>query len=147
MSDDIVDENLALDDGMVFERCFAHIDGFASEGLRTLLYAHRFIEEPEYLTWQRIYAEAATSLVDRQSLIEKAAESIERDLELTGATAIEDKLQKGVPETIDKLRRAGIKLWMLTGDKRGSYFWQPGDSIVLTHCRNCNQYRAFVPAH
>ena len=43
---------------------------------------------------------------------------VEQNLELAGATAIEDKLQKGVPETVDKLRRANIKIWMLTGDKR-----------------------------
>jgi len=51
-------------------------------------------------------------------MIEKAGELIEQNLELAGATAIEDKLQKGVPEAIDKLRRANIKMWMLTGDKR-----------------------------
>ena len=51
-------------------------------------------------------------------MIEKAGELMEQDLELAGATAIEDKLQKGVPEAIDKLRRANIKMWMLTGDKR-----------------------------
>lgn len=119
ISEDMVDENIAADEAKVIERCFAHINDFATEGLRTLLYAHRFLDEQEYAVWKKIYAEATTSLVDRQSLIEKAADMIERDLELGGATAIEDKLQKGVPETIDKLRRAGIKLWMLTGDKRG----------------------------
>lgn len=118
-SDDIVDESIAVDETKVFERSFAHINDFASEGLRTLLYGHRFFDEQEYLGWKKIYTEASTSLVDRQLMVEKAAEMIERDFELGGATAIEDKLQKGVPEAIDKLRRAGIKLWMLTGDKRG----------------------------
>jgi phospholipid-translocating ATPase len=42
---------------------------------------------------------------------------IERNLILLGATALEDKLQDGVPETISDLHRAGIKIWMLTGDK------------------------------
>ena len=51
-------------------------------------------------------------------MVESAAELIERDFDLAGATAIEDKLQKGVPETIEKLQRASIKIWMLTGDKR-----------------------------
>lgn len=118
-SEDIVDESIVMDEAKVLERSFAHINDFASEGLRTLLYGHRFLDEQEYLGWKKIYAEASTSLVDRQLMIERAAEKIERDFELGGATAIEDKLQKGVPETIDKLRRAGIKLWMLTGDKRG----------------------------
>ena len=118
-SDDLVDETLAMDEERVFGRCFGHINDFASEGLRTLLYGYRYIDEQEYAVWKKLYAEATTSLVNRQELIEQAAEMIERDFELGGGTAIEDKLQKGVPSAIDKLRRAGIKLWMLTGDKRG----------------------------
>lgn len=118
-SDDLVDETLALDEERVFARCFGHINDFASEGLRTLLYGYRFIDEKEYTVWKKLYSEATTSLVNRQEMVERAAEVLERDFELAGGTAIEDKLQKGVPETIDKLRRAGIKMWMLTGDKRG----------------------------
>jgi phospholipid-translocating ATPase len=74
--------------------------------------------EQEYTYWRKIYNEATTSLVDRQEMIERAGDLIEVDLEISGATAIEDKLQDGVPDAIDKLRRANIKLWMLTGDKR-----------------------------
>ena len=120
MSDDLVDESLALDEGRVFARCFGHINDFASEGLRTLLYGYRFIDEQEYTVWKKLFSEATTSLVNRQEMIERAAEMVEREFELGGGTAIEDKLQNGVPETIDKLRRAGIKMWMLTGDKRGN---------------------------
>lgn len=116
--DDLIDEALVLDDAAVFERCFQHIDDFASEGLRTLLFGYRFLDEQEYGGWKKIYLDATTSLVDRQKLIESAGEMIEQNFDLAGATAIEDKLQKGVPETIDKLRRANIKIWMLTGDKR-----------------------------
>ncbi|KAF7929766.1 hypothetical protein BELL_0037g00080 [Botrytis elliptica] len=116
--DEFVDEALVLDDAAVFERCFQHIDDFAGEGLRTLLFGYRFLEEQEYTGWKKIYLDATTSLVDRQNMIENAGEMIEQDFDLAGATAIEDKLQKGVPETVDKLRRANIKIWMLTGDKR-----------------------------
>ena len=116
--DDLVEETLIVDDNAVFERCFQHIHDFAAEGLRTLLYGCRFIEEEEYKGWKKAYLDASTSLVDRQEMIERAAALIETDLELLGATAIEDKLQDGVPESIDKLRRANIKLWVLTGDKR-----------------------------
>ncbi|TGO22458.1 hypothetical protein BPAE_0168g00290 [Botrytis paeoniae] len=115
---EFVDEALVLDDAAVFERCFQHIDDFAGEGLRTLLFGYRFLEEQEYTGWKKIYLDATTSLVDRQNMIENAGEIIEQDFDLAGATAIEDKLQKGVPETVDKLRRANIKIWMLTGDKR-----------------------------
>ncbi|KAI0599219.1 hypothetical protein F4775DRAFT_131524 [Biscogniauxia sp. FL1348] len=114
----VVDEAIAADDGAIFERCFQHVGEFASDGLRTLLFAYRYISDEEYSEWKQVYRAATTSLVNRQDRIEEAAESIERDFDLAGATAIEDKLQEGVPETIDKLRRANIKVWMLTGDKR-----------------------------
>lgn len=107
-----------MDEATVFGRCFKHLDEFATEGLRTLLVARRFIPEAEYTSWKEIYHKATTSLMDRQDKIEEAGEQIEQTLDLVGATAIEDKLQVGVPETIDKLRRANIKIWMLTGDKR-----------------------------
>ncbi|KAI0126054.1 P-type ATPase [Xylariales sp. AK1849] len=113
-----LDDPSINDDSVVFTRCFKHLDDFASEGLRTLLFARKFIPEAEYRTWRKIYNDATTSLVDRQEMIEAAGEMIEQSLDLVGATAIEDKLQAGVPETIEKLRRANIKIWMLTGDKR-----------------------------
>ncbi|EAQ86327.1 hypothetical protein CHGG_07580 [Chaetomium globosum CBS 148.51] len=116
--DGMVDESLVLNEGAVFERCFQHVDDFATEGLRTLIFAYRYLEEDDYRKWKDVYLQATTSLVKRQERIESAAELIEQDYELAGATAIEDKLQQGVPETIDKLRRANIKVWMLTGDKR-----------------------------
>ncbi|KAL4891051.1 hypothetical protein BDV59DRAFT_183114 [Aspergillus ambiguus] len=116
--DDVVEEALVVNESAVFERCFQHLNDFATEGLRTLLYGHRFLDETMYTSWKAAYREASTSLVDRQEKIERVGQEIEEQLELTGATAIEDKLQKGVPEAIDKLRRANIKMWMLTGDKR-----------------------------
>lgn len=133
---ELVEEALAVDEPAIIERCFQHINDFATEGLRTLLYGYRFVDEEEYRGWKKIYSDATTSLVDRQARIEKAGELIERDLELAGATAIEDKLQRGVPETIDKLRRANIKLWMLTGDKRET-------AINIGHsCRLIKDYSA-----
>ncbi|KAK4099549.1 phospholipid-translocating P-type ATPase [Parathielavia hyrcaniae] len=116
--DAVIEESATLNEGAVFERCFQHVDDFATEGLRTLIFAYRYLDEDEYRRWKDVYLQATTSLVKRQERIEDAAELIEQDFELAGATAIEDKLQQGVPETIDKLRRANIKVWMLTGDKR-----------------------------
>ncbi|KAK3935563.1 hypothetical protein QBC46DRAFT_397213 [Diplogelasinospora grovesii] len=106
------------DDAEIFARCFKHIDEFANEGLRTLLFAHKFLGEQDYNAWKKLYHDAETSLTDRQERIEAVGDIIEQSLDLIGASAIEDKLQKGVPETIDRLRRANIKVWMLTGDKR-----------------------------
>lgn len=115
---DFLDDPAINDEATIFTRSFQLLDDFATEGLRTLLYAHKFIPETEYQAWNKVFHAAETSLVDRQDRIEEAGELIEQNLELVGASAIEDKLQKGVPETIDKLRRANIKIWMLTGDKR-----------------------------
>jgi phospholipid-translocating ATPase len=117
-AEDLIDENLAKNEVQTFERCFQHIDDFASEGLRTLLYGYRQISEEEYREWREIYATASTSIEGRQEKMEAAGEMLESNLELLGCTAIEDKLQKGVPEAIDRLRRAGIRIWMLTGDKK-----------------------------
>ncbi|KAL5115523.1 drs2 neo1 protein [Pleosporales sp. CAS-2024a] len=114
----MIDENVASDESAVMERCLQHINEFATEGLRTLLYGYRFLDEKDYHTWKKGYLEATTSLVDRTRLVEEAGDMIEQNLDLCAATAIEDKLQQGVPEAIDKLRRAKIKMWMLTGDKR-----------------------------
>ncbi|QGA19183.1 hypothetical protein EYB26_006871 [Talaromyces marneffei] len=134
----LVEESLVVDDQAVFERCFQHLNDFATEGLRTLMYASRFLDESTYTEWKRAYQEASTSLVDRQEKIEKVGEQIETQLELVGATAIEDKLQKGVPEAIDKLRRANIKLWMLTGDKRET-------AINIGHsCRLVKEYSEVI---
>ncbi|KAG2415031.1 hypothetical protein HFD88_006221 [Aspergillus terreus] len=136
--DDLVEEALVVNESAVFERCFQHLNDFATEGLRTLLYGHRFLDESTYTSWKAAYREASTSLVDRQDKIEKVGQQIEEQLELTGATAIEDKLQKGVPEAIDKLRRANIKLWMLTGDKRET-------AINVGHsCRLVKDYSTLV---
>ena len=106
------------DDATVFTRCFKHLDEFATEGLRTLLVVQKELSESDYAVWKKFYQEATTALEARQTRIDAASELIEQDFDLLGASAIEDKLQEGVPETIDKLRRAHMKIWMLTGDKR-----------------------------
>ena len=113
-----IDDQLVADDNAVFEACFKHIDDFSTDGLRTLLYGYRYIPEDEFQQWATMYNDACSSLSNRDEMVEAAGEVIETNLELCGVTAIEDKLQEGVPEAIDKLRRAHIKLWMLTGDKR-----------------------------
>lgn len=95
-----------------------HLEDFASVGLRTLCIASRDISPSEYTTWVRIYDAAAAQINGRAEALDKAAEAIEKDLFLLGATAIEDKLQDGVPETIHTLQMAGIKVWVLTGDRQ-----------------------------
>jgi len=61
--------------------------------------------------------EACCALSNREELVEAASVKIERDFELVGSTAIEDKLQEDVGLTIKKMKEAGIRVWVLTGDK------------------------------
>ncbi|CAG8519167.1 5749_t:CDS:2, partial [Dentiscutata heterogama] len=99
------------------EDTLADLEKFANEGLRTLCVAYRVIPEEEYNVWAQSYAEASSSINDREEKVEKACELIEHSLTLMGGTAIEDRLQEGVPECIATLSTAGIKIWVLTGDK------------------------------
>ncbi|KAL4805802.1 hypothetical protein BDV18DRAFT_139873 [Aspergillus unguis] len=94
-----------------------HLEVFAGEGLRTLCVADRKLSEEEYRAWSKEYDIAAAALTDREEKLENVASAIEQELMLIGGTAIEDKLQDGVPDTISLLANAGIKLWVLTGDK------------------------------
>jgi phospholipid-translocating ATPase len=94
-----------------------HLEMFAREGLRTLCIARRILSEDEYQVWNREHELAASAVQDREEKLERVSDMIEQDLTLLGGTAIEDRLQEGVPDTIALLADAGIKLWVLTGDK------------------------------
>uniref|UniRef100_A0A5B6Z7T4 Phospholipid-transporting ATPase n=1 Tax=Davidia involucrata TaxID=16924 RepID=A0A5B6Z7T4_DAVIN len=117
-ADSVMFERLS-EDGRLFEaRTKDHINKYAEAGLRTLVVAYCELGEEEYKLWEEEFVKAKTSVsADRDALVEAAADKIEMDLILLGATAVEDKLQKGVTECIDKLAKAGIKIWVLTGDK------------------------------
>lgn len=94
-----------------------HLEMFAQEGLRTLCVAERDVDEELYQEWSKDQEFASQALQDREDRLEEVADRIERELMLLGGTAIEDRLQDGVPDTIALLGQAGIKLWVLTGDK------------------------------
>ncbi|KAI9659678.1 MAG: hypothetical protein M1829_006551 [Trizodia sp. TS-e1964] len=94
-----------------------HLEMFAREGLRTLCIAQRELSQEEYEAWSIGHDKAAAAVQDREDKLEHISDIIERDLMLLGGTAIEDRLQDGVPDTISLLGDAGIKLWVLTGDK------------------------------
>ncbi|KAG8901247.1 hypothetical protein FRB99_005456 [Tulasnella sp. 403] len=100
------------------EQTLIHLEDYATEGLRTLCLAMREISEAEYKEWSGIYDQAAATINGRGEALDQAAELIEKDMFLLGATAIEDKLQEGVPDTIHTLQMAGIKVWVLTGDRQ-----------------------------
>ncbi|NXJ13106.1 AT8B3 ATPase, partial [Odontophorus gujanensis] len=94
------------------------LDCFAEETLRTLCLASKELSEAEYDEWGRRHRAANVLLQGRARQLDRLHEEMEQDLELLGVTAIEDKLQEGVPETIQLLRLGNIKVWMLTGDKQ-----------------------------
>uniref|UniRef100_A0A8C6PGZ6 Phospholipid-transporting ATPase n=1 Tax=Nothobranchius furzeri TaxID=105023 RepID=A0A8C6PGZ6_NOTFU len=120
-------------DTIVYERlhqsCTLLLSEFAGEGLRTLALAYRELDEDYFIQWKQRHHEASISLEDKDGKLDELYEEIEKDLLLLGATAIEDKLQDGVPHTIEQLSRADIKIWVLTGDKQGIHivdWWRQG---------------------
>uniref|UniRef100_A0AAQ4P165 Phospholipid-transporting ATPase n=1 Tax=Gasterosteus aculeatus aculeatus TaxID=481459 RepID=A0AAQ4P165_GASAC len=99
------------------EKTRLHVDEFALKGLRTLVVACRHFSPEEYADVDKHLSAARTALQQREEKLQEAFNYIERDLQLLGATGVEDKLQDKVQETIEALRLAGIKVWVLTGDK------------------------------
>uniref|UniRef100_A0A8C4F6F4 Phospholipid-transporting ATPase n=1 Tax=Dicentrarchus labrax TaxID=13489 RepID=A0A8C4F6F4_DICLA len=97
-----------------------------TDGLRTLALAYRDLSEDEWEAWSESHRCADKATNCREDRLAAAYEEIEQDMMLLGATAIEDKLQEGVPETIAVLSLANIKIWVLTGDKQG-------ETHTLTH--------------
>lgn len=116
-ADSVIIERLS-DDNEYVDATVSHLEELAVDGLRTLCIATRLISEKEYSDWSEIYQKASISLENRSEKLDEAAELIEKELFLLGATAIEDKLQDGVPETIAILQEANIKIWVLTGDRQ-----------------------------
>ncbi|XP_060092630.1 phospholipid-transporting ATPase ID-like [Heteronotia binoei] len=104
--------------GPLKEETTEHLEEFAGEGLRTLVVAYKDLDEATFRGWQQRHHEASTALVEREERLVRLYEEIETNLTLLGATAIEDKLQDGVPQTIETLGQAQIKIWVLTGDKQ-----------------------------
>jgi len=117
-ADTVIYERLAEDCNPHKDVTLEHLEDFAREGLRTLCIGVHEISQKEYDDWSKVYYDASTCLNDREKKLDEAAEMIETNLYLLGATAIEDKLQDGVPESIAHLSSANIKIWVLTGDKQ-----------------------------
>ncbi|KAJ7991044.1 hypothetical protein DPEC_G00293160 [Dallia pectoralis] len=104
--------------GHVRKQTQKHLDDYAREGLRTLCIAKKVLEEEEYEVWLKHQVFAETSIENREELLMESALRLETNVTLLGATGVVDKLQEEVPETIEALQRAGVKVWVLTGDKQ-----------------------------
>uniref|UniRef100_A0A3Q3AVL2 Phospholipid-transporting ATPase n=1 Tax=Kryptolebias marmoratus TaxID=37003 RepID=A0A3Q3AVL2_KRYMA len=102
----------------ITEQTQKHLDSYAREGLRTLCIAKKVLEEEEYDVWLKRQLLAESSIENREELLLESAQRLETNLNLLGCTGIVDRLQEDVPETIEALQQAGIKVWVLTGDKQ-----------------------------
>uniref|UniRef100_A0A9J8C8G7 Phospholipid-transporting ATPase n=1 Tax=Cyprinus carpio carpio TaxID=630221 RepID=A0A9J8C8G7_CYPCA len=126
----------------IMERTQRHLDQYAREGLRTLCVAKKVLEEQEYKAWLKRHEYAETSIENREELLLESAERLETNLTLLGASGIVDRLQEEVPETIEALQEAGIKVWVLTGDKQETAIniafacklIRPTDHILMETC-------------
>ncbi|CAI9280976.1 unnamed protein product [Lactuca saligna] len=117
-ADSIIFDRLSKNGRSFEEATKRHLNEYAEAGLRTLAFAYKILDPSEYFTWNDEFLKAKTSINgDRDAMLERLSDMMEKDLILVGATAVEDKLQQGVPQCIDKLAQAGLKIWVLTGDK------------------------------
>ena len=92
-------------------------ENLATKGLRTLVLTQKIISEEEFDIWNKEYNEALVSMKNRKENISKVISKLENNMEFLCVTGVEDLLQDEVANTIDNLRNAGMKVWMLTGDK------------------------------
>ena len=92
-------------------------ENLATKGLRTLVLTQKLIPQKEFKIWFDEYSEALTSMDNRKQKLRDVISKLENNMEFLCVTGVEDLLQNEVATTIDNLRNAGIKLWMLTGDK------------------------------
>eukprot|EP00298_Acanthocystis_sp_HF-20_P017871 c21850_g3_i7.p1 GENE.c21850_g3_i7~~c21850_g3_i7.p1 ORF type:complete len:785 (+),score=338.89 c21850_g3_i7:40-2355(+) len=118
---------------LLMEKTAEHLVEYACDGLRTLVLGYNYLTQEKYDEWNQRYDEASVALKDRELLVEEANNLIEQNVYLLGATAIEDKLQDGVPEALVHLRKAGVKVWVLTGDKQETAINIGNSSGLLTN--------------
>lgn len=93
------------------------LKSFSENGWRTLVLSYRILSEADFNEYNRLLIDANNDILNREASLANAYEIIEKKLTLIGVTAVEDKLQEDVEDTLFALRQAGIKIWVLTGDK------------------------------
>ena len=100
-----------------FKKIYKDIEYFSNMGYRTLMIAYRELNEKDFNNWREKLHLEDLNIQKKHKIIEKYYDLIEKNFEILGATIVEDKLQDKVPETIKEIKSAGIKFWVLTGDK------------------------------
>ena len=101
----------------IMNNTWQHLEKYATEGLRTLIIGYKEIKDSEFKAWKSLYDDAHLDLRLKDQKMAELEDQLENSFILLGATAIEDKLQPNVPNTIEFIKQIGIKLWVLTGDK------------------------------
>ncbi|PWN48183.1 putative NEO1-P-type ATPase [Violaceomyces palustris] len=111
---DVVMAKIVAQNDWLDEEC----GNMAREGLRTLVVARKKLSQESWVAFERAFKNARVRVEERnESMARVVSEHLEHNLELLGLTGVEDKLQDDVKTTLELLRNAGIKVWMLTGDK------------------------------
>ncbi|XP_072152042.1 phospholipid-transporting ATPase IA isoform X4 [Bemisia tabaci] len=154
-ADNVIYERLSTTGRQFGEVTQKHLEEFASAGFRTLCFASADIDEAKYKDWQEMYLQASTVIHYREKKLEEVANMIELDLNLLGATAVEDKLQDKVPETIATLLKADINVWVLTGDKQetainigySSKLISQGMPLIILNEKTANGIRESIIRH
>ena len=114
---EIIKRLSTLNNTLRLEKSKHYVNHFSRLGYRTLMLGMKVLDEIEYQNFNKMLKEAAMDLRNKKKLVNELMDNMERDIFLLGSTIVEDKLQDKVPETIRDMRLAGIKIWMLTGDK------------------------------
>lgn len=118
------------------------LDDFSCVGLRTLVFGCRILSQKQMENINKMYQEALKSTDKKQKMVSLALK-VEKEIVLLGCTAILDHLQEKVPESIMRFGQAGIKVWMITGDKlqtaesiaySAGIFNESMDVFVLDNC-------------
>merc|ERR1712038_1988210 len=117
------------------------VDNMSREGLRTLVVARKTLSLEQYQDFEQRYSAAKLSVVNRAAQVSAVVESLQRDMKLLCVTGVEDKLQEGVRQTLETLRNAGIKVWMLTGDKLETATCIAKSSRLVSRTQNIHVFK------
>jgi magnesium-transporting ATPase (P-type) len=112
-ADQVMFERAACNTVRSYDEC---LQSFSNNGWRTLVCAYKLISLDKYATYKKLVEEANNDFVNREDRLDKVYDLIESGLSILGVTAVEDKLQDGVEDTLFALKKAGVRVWVITGD-------------------------------
>lgn len=143
---DVVVSQLIQYSDWLQEQC----DNMARSGLRTLVVARKILTHEQYTDFELRYTQAKLNMTNRQQRMNEVLATLEKDMELLCLTGVEDRLQDGVPTTLKGLQDAGIRIWMLTGDKMETAINVAKSSQLVKKMQEIYQFRSVrnrVDAH